>query len=123
MTDEPKILTELLAQQKQIMEQLGAYGNKMEELIQQFPGNEMAEQLKREMAAMDEIAKPYQEMMRLAQETFAPQMKLMQEAMAMMKPQFDAMTAMATAMKPAIEAMQQASMAWIHLMPKPKDED
>ena len=129
MAMDPKLLNDLLEQQKVIVRELdrllGPYTESMNKLLQQLPelNDEAAEELRRQVEQMETTLGPYHDMSRRFQEMVGPQMKTLQDAMVAMKPQFDAMAKMASG---AAEAMEKAVRTWapkLNLSKKPEAEE
>lgn len=115
MAIDPKLLNDLIEQQKVIVRELdrllGSYTASMNKPLQELPelNKEAAEELRRQMEQMETTLAPYRDMSRRFHEMVEPQMKKLQDAVAAMKPQFDAMAKMASS---AAETMEKTVRTW-----------
>jgi methyl-accepting chemotaxis protein len=127
MAIDPRLLNDLIEQQKVIVRELNRlldpYTESMNKLLQQLPdlNKEAAEELRRQLKQMETTLGSYRAMSRRFQEMVGPQMKTLQDAVAAMKPQFDAMAKRTSS---ATEAMEKIVRSWaLKLNPKPHADE
>jgi len=115
MAVDPKLLNDLIEQQKVVVRELdrllGPYAASMNKLLQELPqlNQEAAEELRRQIDQMETTLRPYRDMSRRFQQMVGPQMKTFQDAAAALRPQFDAV---AKIMSGAADAMEKAVREW-----------